>query len=60
MKCNMEHYEGNGVYVKCGKEARWIHPRWPTGLYCDECKELLERFFKGDWQEIDCEKQTDI
>ena len=48
-KCNMEIYK-KGF---CNEPAEWKHPRWPDGLFCDEHKEVLEDFFKDNWERID-------
>ena len=50
-KCNMSNYN-EGSFHECGKQARWVHPRWPDGLVCDEHKVLLENFFKTGWKKI--------
>jgi len=54
-KCNMEIYKrpSDGYKGLCNEQAEWKHPRWPTGLFCDEHKRDLEDFFKSDWERID-------
>lgn len=47
-KCNIEKYK-KGF---CGQEAKWKHPRWPTGYYCDEHKETLSSFWPDDWKRL--------
>ena len=54
-KCNIETY-GEGL---CNGPAEWKHPRWPTGLYCNEHKKILEDFFKGNWEKIICKEDYD-
>jgi len=53
LTCNMEvliEVTDKGiVFEDCGNPAKWQHPRWPTGIYCDECKEKLEDFFPNNW-----------
>ncbi len=46
VSCNMERY-GKGL---CGKSAKWKHPRWSTGIYCDGHKNTLEQFFPDGWE----------
>jgi len=48
VKCNIEKYK-KGF---CGQEAKWKHPRWPTGYYCDEHKETLSSFWPDDWKRL--------
>lgn len=41
-----------GTDTICGKPAKWKHPRWPTGMYCEEHKKLLAEFFPNNWSLI--------
>lgn len=40
----------------CGMSAKWKHPRWPTGTFCDEHKETLEKIWPDDWLFLDEEE----
>ena len=55
--CNMEvliEVTKEGIiFEDCDQPARWKHPRWPGGIYCDDCKEKLEDFFPDNWQRIE-------
>lgn len=50
--CNMEIMQ-KGILIPCGQLAKWKHPRYPTGLFCDHHKNTLAYFFKSDWSLIE-------
>lgn len=39
----------------CGERAPWRHPRYPTGAFCDECKEILAGFLTSNWTRVEDE-----
>ncbi|KKN11117.1 hypothetical protein LCGC14_1029640 [marine sediment metagenome] len=49
--CNMTKLK-HPAFVECGKPAKWRHPRWPTGAFCDSCQEDVADFFPNDWSII--------
>jgi hypothetical protein len=53
IQCNMEKFNDFGKFEQCGEPAIWKHPRWPTGVYCEDHKRTLEQFFPNDWQKIE-------
>ena len=50
--CNVDKYK-NGALIECGKPAKWRHPRWPDGVFCDGCQEDIASFFPDDWSKIE-------
>jgi hypothetical protein len=46
--CNTEQII-NGTPQFCGKPAPWRHPRYPTGAFCDDCRNYLVRYFPNNW-----------
>jgi len=51
LACNVWKFN-KGTDIICGKPAKWKHPRWPTGMYCEEHKKLLAEFFPNNWSLI--------
>lgn len=49
--CNMSKLKDQN-FVECGESAIWKHPRWPTGMFCEACKEDLSAFFHTKWTRI--------
>ena len=56
VSCNTEVYK-IGV---CGKPARWTHPRYPTGVFCDDHHNTLSQFLRNDWSCSSGKTMTDI
>lgn len=50
--CNMEKL-GDSGFKKCGQDGKWQHPRYPTGVFCDNCKEDVASFFHSNWTRIE-------
>jgi len=49
--CNMEKFI-NHDFVECGGAAKWSHPRYTDGVFCDNCKEKVSAFFAKNWTRI--------
>ncbi len=49
--CNVSKLEDEG-FVECCNPAIWKHPRYPTGVFCDSCKEDVASFFHSNWTRI--------
>jgi hypothetical protein len=50
--CNVEKYI-KGLFFSCGKAAKYKHPRYPDGYFCEKCKEDVASFFPKDWSLIE-------
>lgn len=49
-----------GGVQECGKPAKWRHPNFPTGAYCDECRKQAESFFPNNWTELTSEAEVPV
>ena len=46
--CNCKKFIDH-KFQECGKSAKWKHPRYPDGKFCNGCKEDISSFFPNDW-----------
>lgn len=51
IQCGMERLV-EGKLVRCPERARWEHPRYPDGGYCDRHRKMIAEFFPNGWTEI--------
>jgi hypothetical protein len=58
-RCGMERAERVGselFFIRCPKPARWKHPRYPEGGYCDAHKQLIAHWLPDGWSPLEGEK----